>query len=265
MPYTNFASLHQAAIQLAEATPELLQDRLHSPVQRSTTTAPHHTYNLVALIQLSHYNHYIYPITIRKPKFYRSREDSWRPLVPAGSTHRGRSLHFSKNNSHLEIHHHLHNIWIQNHILILQHIETPTIKALAEHMSPKEARRLHSAVHRSTVLREKLSESRLAAATLTPNPETRRKYEVIITQSEKIPAIYNSPKETERLQSYSKYGTMFNYVKGIASSPYGQSPPRSAHRHKLTTNGRFSNLMPKYQRTRQVQGMLKPRKGRKHL
>ena len=100
----------------------------------------------------------------------------------------------------------------------------------------------------------------MAAATLTPTPETRRKYEVIIAHSEKMPAIYSSPKETERLLSYSKYGTMFNYVKGIASSPYSQSPPRSAHRHKPTTNGRFSNLMLTYQRTRQIQGMLKPRK-----
>jgi len=75
-----------------------------------------------------------------------------------------------------------------------------------------------------------------------------------------MPEIYISYEETERLQSYSKYGTMFSYVKGIASSPYSQSPHRSAHRHKLSTKGRLLNLMLKYQRTRQTQGMLKPRK-----
>ena len=114
-------------------------------------------------------------------------------------------------------------------MLIPQHIETPTIEALAEHMSPTKGRRLQPAVHRSKVLRGKLSDSRLAAATLPPTPETCRKYKVIITQSEKMTAIYISLEETECLQSYSKYGTMFNYVTGLASSPYIQSPPRHAH------------------------------------
>jgi hypothetical protein len=41
--------------------------------------------------------------------------------------------------------------------------------------------------------------------------------------------------------------------------------PRSAHRQKSTTHGRSLNLMLKYQRTRQIQGMLKPRKSRKYL
>ena len=140
-----------------------------------------------------------------------------------------------------------------------------TTRGQAEHMSPEKARRLRPAVHRSTVVRGKLSEPRLAAAKLTPTPETRRTYEVIITQSEKMPATYSSPEETERLQSYSNYGTMLNYVKGTASSPYSRSPPRYAQRHKLTTSGRFLNLMSIYQRTRQFRGMLKPIKSRKYL
>ena len=146
-------------------------------------------------------------------------------------------------------------------MLIPQHNETPTTKAVAEHMSPTKGRRLQPAVHRSTVIRGKLSESRLTAATLTPTPETCRKYKVINTQSEKMPAIYISLKETERLHSYSKYGTMFNYVTDIASSPYIQSPPRSAHQHKSTTNVLSLIRMLKYQRTRHIQGMLKPKKG----
>jgi len=141
MPHINFASLHQAAMQLTDATPELLQDRLRPPVQRSTTTActklAHYTlYNPVALIHLSHYNHYIYPIAGQKPKIYRTREDSWRQLVPTGSTHRRRSLYFTKNEFQLEIHHYLHNILIQYHMLIPQNNKTPTKRMLAEHMSP---------------------------------------------------------------------------------------------------------------------------------
>jgi hypothetical protein len=168
MPHTNLASLHQDAVQLTEATPELLQDRLQPPLQRFTTTActklHHYTlYNPFALIQLSHYNHFINPITKHKPKIYRTREDSWRQLVPSGSSHRGRSLYFSKNKYQLEIHYHLHNILIQSDMLIPQHNETPTTAALAEHVSPTEARRLQPAVHSYTVLRGKTSyaESRL--------------------------------------------------------------------------------------------------------
>jgi len=228
MPHRNFVSLHQAAIKLTKATPELLQDRLQPPVQRSPTSTcnklPHYTvYNPAALIESSHYNHYIYHVTRQKPKIYRTREDSWRQLVPTGSTHRGRSLHFNKHTFQLEIHHHLHSILIQNHMLIPQHNETPTTKALAEHMSPIEDCRLQPAVHRSTILRGKLSESRLAAATLTTTPETRRKYKGINTQSENMPTIYSSLEETERLQSCSKYGTMFNYVTDTSCSPYSQS------------------------------------------
>jgi len=132
-------------------------------------------------------------------------------------------------------------------------------------MIPTEARRLQPAVHRSTILQGKLSDSRLAAATLTPTPETRRKYKVIKTQSEKMQDISSSLEETERLQSNSKYGTMFNYFTDIASSPYNQSPPRFAHRHKSTKNGRSLNLMLTYQWTRQIQGMIKPRKSRNYL
>ena len=71
-----FTNRQQAATQRATETPELLQDRLHTHVRRSTTTAPYtelaHSYqDLLTPIISIRCIHYFYYAIIQKPEIHR--------------------------------------------------------------------------------------------------------------------------------------------------------------------------------------------------
>ncbi len=81
-PQTHPTNRQQAATHWAEATSELLQDRLQSPVRRSTAAAyhtglSHSSKNSPASITSTHYMHYIHNIAMHEPKIQQPGEHSW--------------------------------------------------------------------------------------------------------------------------------------------------------------------------------------------
>ena len=111
-------------------------------------------------------------------------------------------------------------------------------------------------------MRKKLSATRLAVATSANTLETRRKYNTIYSQCEKMPNIYNSLEKDERPQSDLKIVAIHTYDTDSTISTYGRLPLSPTHRHISTKQGRSPNGRPKNQRAKQIQGLLNPRKKR---
>ena len=73
MPHSHPTNRHQAATQWTKVTPELLHDRLQSPVRRSPEAAYHtelsrSSNSSPTAITTTRYMHYIYYIAMEKPK-----------------------------------------------------------------------------------------------------------------------------------------------------------------------------------------------------
>jgi len=176
-----FTNRQQAATQRTEETPELLQDRLQSPVRRSTTTTPHtelrhSSRNPLTSIISVRILHYIYPIILQKPEIHRPGEHSWLQPDPTGSTPHGRSMYISFNVAQSVLHKYYRKP-LQLYTLIPQHGESPMPAAPTERPSETQVR-LQYAVRRLTTHR-KLSATSLAVATSAITLETLKKYNIV--------------------------------------------------------------------------------------
>jgi hypothetical protein len=194
-----FTNRQHAATQRAAETPELLQDRLQTPVRRSTTAAPYtelaHNYqNLLTPIISIRCIHYLYHVIIQKPEIHRPREHYWRQPDPTGSTPNGRSLHISYNAAQSVLRQYYKKM-LQLYTLIPHHREIPMTDAPTERPSETQVR-LHYAVRRLT-MRKKLSATSLAVATSAITLKTLRKYNRTHPRNQKMPDTYSLPKKAE--------------------------------------------------------------------
>jgi hypothetical protein len=113
-------------------------------------------------------------------------------------------------------------------------------------------------------MRIQFSAIRLVVAPTAIILATRRKYNILNFQWEKMPDNQSSPEKAERPQSDLKIDAISTYNTGTSISKYDRISPNPAFRHISTRKGRSTNGRLKYQRAKQIQG-LNPRKNRWYL
>ena len=157
--------MHHDGIHLTETTTEPLQDLAQSPVQRPTSiedTEMQHNTHIYDFNQMWNYKHYFRVYIARlNPETHRTEANSRRQPNSTGSTRHGRFMRHKKNKSqdnNQQPHRNIIPCYIIPHI-----DQTLKPERSVERKSEIEDR-LHSAVHRSTVLRGMLSETRLTVA-----------------------------------------------------------------------------------------------------
>jgi len=124
--------------------------------------------------------------------------------------------------------------------------------------------RLHSAVHRSTVVLGMLRDTRLTVAPLGTTWEIHTQCSIIKMQRGKTRLIYSLLEEVERQQSVT-IASMYDYSTKTANLYQSPSPPSPTCRLLSNKNGISSHFRHKYPETRQNRGIPKSRNGRKYL
>ena len=119
--------------------------------------------------------------------------------------------------------------------------------------------RLQYVVRRLT-MRRKFSATSLAIAMSAITLKTRRKYNIINSQCERMPDIHSLPEEVERPQADLKIVAMLTHGTDSAISTYSQLPLSPSHRYISTKQGRSANERSKYQRAKHIKGLIYPRK-----
>jgi hypothetical protein len=151
---------------------------------------------------------------------------------------------------------------MEKYSLLLQIGMTTMTKSLEERpLQTKD--RLQHAVHRSMVIRRVQNDPRLADA---PSAlETHRKCNVFKPQREKLSAIYNLRAKAERLEPNPKIVAMYGHRTNTSRPTYNRALSSFAYSLIRIKKERSLNPRSESQRTRQIRGLLTPRKSRKYL